>query len=283
MASNMKTLRVAGVPEHFNLPLVQLADRAPELLTWREYAGGTGAMMRAVEEGDVDMALVLTEGAVARSATQGATRILATWVESPLEWGVHMRADANEAEAASLLQGRIGISRYGSGSHLMPLVHAQQLGGDPSALRFVEVGDLSGAREAFARGEIDLFYWERTMTLPLVESGEWKRAGIFEASWPAFVATLRADAAPDTIAAAMGLLARLEDQIHMWRHDERAIVREVVAAHGLPEAEVERWLARTTWRPGAPLSSEELALIVDAELAAGILSERPQQSDIVFP
>lgn len=278
----MKALRVAGVPEHFNLPLVQLAEKSPELLTWTAYAGGTGAMMRAVEDDDVDMALVLTEGAVARSATQGATRILATWVESPLEWGVHVRADAVEGAPADLLLGRIGISRYGSGSHLMPLVHAQRVGCDPRVLRFVEVGNLAGAREAFERDEIDVFYWERTMTLPLVESGEWKRAGVFEASWPAFVATLRADAAPDKIAAAVALLARLETQVHTWRHDERALVREVVAAHGLPESEVERWLARTTWRPGAPLGAEELASIIDAEIAAGILSERPEYGDIVF-
>ena len=63
-------LRVGGVPEHFNLPWKQaIAERAFDDLDvaveFEDYPGGTGAMTAALAAGDLDAALLLTEGAVA--------------------------------------------------------------------------------------------------------------------------------------------------------------------------------------------------------------------------
>ena len=65
----MKRLRLAGVPEHFNYPW-ELADQAGLYrdlgvnVQFIEEPGGTGAMCQALARGDVDAALLLTEGAV---------------------------------------------------------------------------------------------------------------------------------------------------------------------------------------------------------------------------
>ncbi len=57
-------------PEHFNLPwhlAIQQGLFGKEGLNihWREYPGGTGAMIRDLRSGDLDAAVLLTEGIVA--------------------------------------------------------------------------------------------------------------------------------------------------------------------------------------------------------------------------
>lgn len=55
-------LRIGGVPEHFNLPWRDvLADRDDE---WIDVDGGSGAMARALDGGELDIAVMLTESAV---------------------------------------------------------------------------------------------------------------------------------------------------------------------------------------------------------------------------
>jgi len=63
------TLRIGGVPEHFNLPwqlaLEQDVFSALNIqVSWTYFAGGTGVMTEALQEGDLDVALMLTEGCV---------------------------------------------------------------------------------------------------------------------------------------------------------------------------------------------------------------------------
>ena len=75
----MGNLSIGGVPEHFNVPwrrLVgsrRLAD-AGLSATWQDFPGGTGAMGAALNEGTLDVAMLLTEGAVAGIAN-GATNL----------------------------------------------------------------------------------------------------------------------------------------------------------------------------------------------------------------
>jgi len=51
----MKTIRIGGVPEHFNLPWHRtIANKDFETkgidLQWADYPGGTGAMMQDLRE-----------------------------------------------------------------------------------------------------------------------------------------------------------------------------------------------------------------------------------------
>ena len=76
---------VAGVPEHFNLPwhlgLEQGAfAEAGVDLTYRDYPGGTGAMTQALAEQEVDMAVLLTEGAIADLVKRRQTKLVKVYV-----------------------------------------------------------------------------------------------------------------------------------------------------------------------------------------------------------
>ena len=77
----MITIRVGGVPEHFNLP-IHLAkeagffERAGINLEWQDFGGGTGAMTRALREDSCDICILLTEGIITDIINGNPTQII---------------------------------------------------------------------------------------------------------------------------------------------------------------------------------------------------------------
>lgn len=183
---------VAGVPEHFNLPwhlaieLGQFEDRGLRV-SFDEVHGGTGEMCERLSKGDCDVAVVLTEGCVAALLNGVRGRIVKTYVDSPLLWGIHVAAESEIAQADQIENLRYAISRFGSGSHIMSIVDAAERDWPTESMKFVEVGSLKGARSALDKKDADVFFWERFTTSPLVRSGEFKWLADRAADWPAFV------------------------------------------------------------------------------------------------
>lgn len=118
--------------------------------------------------------MLLTEGIIADLHKGNPSKILGTFVSTPLTWGVHVAAGSTYADVSELRDARYAVSRMGSGSHLMACVDAHNRGWDPSAVRLEVVGDLQGARKALGRGDADVFMWEKFTTKHLVDSGEWR-------------------------------------------------------------------------------------------------------------
>ena len=85
------------------------------------------------------------------------SKILATYVRTPLTWGVHVHSSAGYRDVDSLHRAeggaRFAVSRMGSGSHLMAAVDARSRGVDPAHLQYEVVGSLQGARQALAEGQ----------------------------------------------------------------------------------------------------------------------------------
>jgi ABC-type nitrate/sulfonate/bicarbonate transport system substrate-binding protein len=271
----MIKLKMGGVPEHFNLPwylgLEQDRFAAQGVdLEWRDYSGGSGAMAKALRAGELDAALLLTEGAVAGIA-EGGFRVASVYTESPLVWGIHVPAQARFQSVAELRGARYAVSRQGSGSHLMAFVHARAQGWPVDELRFVVVGDLAGAVQAFAAGSADVFFWEKLMTKPLVDSGAFRRVGEFAAPWPAFVACV-ADAASSERRAALARalsVAFAEAQALRARPDAATLIGE---RYGLAAADVVEWLAATRWRTSAGVSASDLTAACAALSSLGVLA-----------
>lgn len=244
-------IRVGGVPEHFNLPW-RLAEESNAFsatgaqVVFEEYPGGTGAMCQALLEDKLDIAIVLTEGAVAEILAGSPLRILRVFVETPLIWGLHV--PANKLVHADELEGLpVAISRYGSGSHLMACVYASSKSWDIGAMRFVPTGGLEGARDALRKGEATLFFWEKYMTQPLVDSGEFRRVDELRAPWPAFVVVAREERL-----AADGKLfhqtLRCVDPYAQRIMEQPAWAAETIAArYRLRSEKVREWLGLTRW------------------------------------
>ena len=126
----MKRVNIGGVPEHFNLAwYLTLKDGSYKdegiNLRWKDFFGGTGQMCKALREGEVDMAVILTEGIIKDITAGNPSKIVQIFVESPLIWGIHV-AQASDYQRIEDIKGtKAAISRYGSGSHLMAYLNAK--------------------------------------------------------------------------------------------------------------------------------------------------------------
>ena len=261
---------VGGVPEHFNLPwLLALERGVPAVLgidlDWRDYPDGSGAMVAALRAGDLDVALLLTEAAVAGLAAGGGFSIAGLYTESPLIWGIHVPSGSSSRTEADIRGRRYAISRRGSGSHLMAFVHARSRGWSTDALDFVVVGNLTGARNAFAAGEADVFFWEKFMTKPLVDDGSFRRLGEFVAPWPAFVVCVRDGLGRPERAALVRLTAAVSAEASALpsRPDAAGLI---AARYSLVSRDVAAWLAATRWAKSVDIEPADL-ISVTASLA----------------
>lgn len=192
----MKTIRIAGVPEHFNLPWHLCIENGEfnEVdidLQWVDVPEGTGKLCQMLRDNQTDIAILLTEGIVKDIAGGNPSSIVQTYVQSPLIWGIHVAANASYNHLSDLEQKKAAISRMGSGSHLMAIVNAKNEGWNTDALSFEIVNTIDGAVEALTNGTADYFMWERFMTKPLVDNGTFRRIADCPTPWPCFVIAVR--------------------------------------------------------------------------------------------
>jgi len=274
-----RPLRIGGVPEHFNLPWRLAAEsgafQAAGLdVEFVECPGGTGQMTGALRDGELEAALVLTEGAVADALNHDRNRLCGVWVASPLVWGIHVAHGSTLRRIGDMRGKRIAISRYGSGSHLIPIVDAAARGWDTEAMHFVVINDIAGARRALARNKADVFFWERHMTQPLVDAGEFRRLGVREVPWPAFVMSARKHVLARRGEALRKALAIAQREARNFKR--RASTPALIAeTYGIRLPDVKRWLAHVRWASGSRPPVAALRRASDALLAQGVVSERP--------
>ncbi|KAF9976952.1 hypothetical protein BGZ73_007462 [Actinomortierella ambigua] len=218
VASTLPTLRVGFVPEHFSSPL----HRAVELGYFEREGiivervccpGGTGEMTTKLIDGSLDIAIALTEGLLAGIAKgHDAYKIVGTYVESPLCWAISVGQNSRHTSRATLRNGTIGISRLGSGSHIIPFVLADQEGwlegktlppGEVSKapFEFKVLHNFANLRNSVNDNSSDAFLWERFTTKPYHDSNEVRLVDTITPPWPAFMiaaSVKHLPATPDT-------------------------------------------------------------------------------------
>jgi sulfonate transport system substrate-binding protein len=118
-------LKFGGVAEHFNLPIRLCLESGIVNGEWTDIHGGTGAIADALLQGKIDMATMLTEGAVTIMCDRDTNFKLHTiYVEAPLRWGVYVATDGPIKQLDDLANEKFAISRFGSGSELMTFLLA---------------------------------------------------------------------------------------------------------------------------------------------------------------
>jgi ABC-type nitrate/sulfonate/bicarbonate transport system substrate-binding protein len=268
--------RIVGVPEQFNMPWQKLRG-----VEWSDISLGTGEMCRMLREGECDASVLLLEGAVADIVKNGGPhRIVAVCVSSPLTWGVHVRADRSDLRSVDDLRDKtFGVSRHGSGSHIMAQVLAKGWATPP---RFEVVGNLAGASKALSEGRADAFMWEVLTTKHMVDSGEWKCIGTIDTPWEPFVLSVR-----EAVLADAAAREGVRDAVRAARDAARAIkahpssvVPLIAERYGLQSADVERFVAGVEWRLDAPPSDEMLREVVSTLQASGVLPPESTAGDL---
>jgi ABC-type nitrate/sulfonate/bicarbonate transport system substrate-binding protein len=247
----MKSLKIAGVPEHFNLPWHlcienEEFEEAGIDLQWTDVPEGTGKLCQMLRDGDTDIAVILTEGIVKDIVAGNDSKIVQVYVQSPLIWGIHVGAKSDYKKLADLKNGKVAISRYGSGSHLMAYVNAQNQGWDTKSLQFEIVNTLDGAVEALTNGTADYFMWERFMTKPIVDKGIFRRMADCPTPWPSFVIAVRNEVLksdPDAIGTVLDIINQTTEEFK----EIPSIDRTLSERYGQKVEDIGEWLDLTEW------------------------------------
>jgi hypothetical protein len=244
-------LKIGGVPEHFNLPW-QLAleqglfSQFGLQVEWTYYAGGTGAMTAALDRGDLDMAVLLTEGFLSAVNNGLQAKIVKTYIESPLVWGIYTGAEnalQNWEEKADL---KYAVSRMGSGSHLMAMIHAKQRSFEILPEQFQIVQSLHGGLDALTHLESDIFYWEKFMTRPFVKSGQLKMVGEFQAPWSGFLIVASNNALREKETRIKAMLDSMIPACIEFKENHTSL-RQLRNRFEMTEQEAISWLDDTIW------------------------------------
>ena len=244
-------LKIGGVPEHFNLPwrLAIEEGRFQEIglnLHWSDMSGGTGQMIRGLETGSIDIAVLLTEG-ITKSILEGLdAKILQVYVVSPLHWGVHVPVNSSIQTTQDVENGTFAISRYGSGSHLMAYVMADQHGWNLDGLKFNVIGDVYGGLWALENNEAQAFLWEKYTTFPFVEQAKCRYVGEVVTPWPCFVIAVRSEVAEKHGALLQLMCDIVNEKAQEVKKDPDAV--EIISwRYNLRMDQVVKWLSETEW------------------------------------
>lgn len=263
----MLGLKIGGVPEHFNLPWrlaieEKLFSEIGLELHWSDMTGGTGQMIKGLQTGSIDIAVLLTEG-ITKSILEGLpATILNIYVNSSLRWGVHVPVDSNYKSVQDLENKVFAISRFGSGSHIMALVQANSSGWDHKKLKFNVIGDVYGGLWALENHEADAFLWEKYTTQPFVEQGKCKCIGEVVTPWPCFVIAVR----NEVLTQYRELLAKMCNLIGNRARllkNESNTVDTLSWRYHLKKEDVKSWLSETDWNYDMILNKTPFEEIID--------------------
>jgi ABC-type nitrate/sulfonate/bicarbonate transport system substrate-binding protein len=246
-----KTVRIAGVPEHFNLPWHLCIengefDEVAIDLQWTDVPEGTGKMCQMLREGETDMAVILTEGIVKDIAGGNESSIVQVYVQSPLIWGIHVDAKSEYQQLSDLENKKVAISRMGSGSHLMAIVNAKNQNWDTQNLQFEIVNTIDGAVDALSNGTADYFMWERFMTKPLVDNGTFRRIADCPTPWPCFVIAVRNEFLKNNKHVVDQILEIINNTTTEFKYIP-SIDRTLASKYNQKLEDIQEWLKLTRW------------------------------------
>ncbi|MFV5699039.1 substrate-binding domain-containing protein [Flavobacterium sp. ZT3R17] len=247
----MTTIKIAGVPEHFNLPWhlsIENGDFEKEDidLQWTDVPEGTGKMCQMLRDGETDIAVILTEGIVKDIVAGNPSKIVQVYVESPLIWGIHVAANSNYKTLADLENTKVAISRLGSGSQLMAYVNANNQGWKTDNLQFEIINTIDGAVEALTNGTADYFMWERFMTKPLVDKGIFRRVADCPTPWPCFVIAVR-DEVLEKNPKIISKILKIINQTTQEFKDIPSIDKTLASNYNQKIDDIQEWLSLTQW------------------------------------
>ena len=273
----MKTIKIAGVPEHFNLPW-QLAIENNEFkdqnidLQWTNVPEGTGKLCQMLRNGETDLAVILTEGIIKDILAGNPSKILQVYVQSPLIWGIHVAAPSSYQTVEDLQGTKCAISRKGSGSELMAYVNAHNQNWNTKDLKFEIINTIDGAVKALTAGEADYFMWERFMTKPLVDQGIFRRLGDCLTPWPSFVIV----ATDEIIKNNPSAIQKIADTINSKTATFKEIpeINATIASRFNQKIEdIQDWISLTQWSQ-APIDADMLNNVQNQLLEFGIIDKK---------
>ena len=281
----MRTIKIGGVPEHFNLPWhlgienKAFAEKGIDL-QWTDFPGGTGAMCKALRNKEIDVAIILTEGLVKDMIAGNPSKIVQTYIKTPLIWGIHVGAKSKYQTITDIENTKAAISRYGSGSHLMAYVNVQQQNWNTKNLKFEVIGNLDGAIKSLTEGTGDYFMWEHFTTKPLVDNGTFRRIGDCPTPWPCFVIAVREEVLKNQPETIQKMLQVINAETKNFKQKENIVALLAQRYEQKPE-DIKEWLKITEWSQ-QQIDIKTLNKVQNQLHELNIIEHKIDSKDLVF-
>jgi ABC-type nitrate/sulfonate/bicarbonate transport system substrate-binding protein len=284
----MKRFKIGGVPEHFNLPWKlaieerKLVDLGVEL-HWSDMTGGTGQMIKGLQTGTLDIAVLLTEG-ITKAILQGLdAKIVTVYVTTPLRWGIHVPYNSDIQTIKQLENQTFAISREGSGSHLMTYFRAKQENWNLKDLKFNVVGDVYGGLWALENNQAQAFLWEKYTTFPFTEQKKCRYIDEVVTPWPCFVIAVRSELLEENEALLKTVFERVHQEAQALKENPNAA--EIIAwRYNLKLEQTKSWLNKTDWNYENSIMKDSIENVVNTLESLDLISaeEKENWSEKVF-
>ncbi|KAG2171457.1 hypothetical protein INT43_009118 [Umbelopsis isabellina] len=288
-------IKIGYVPEHFSTPLLMSRDNGyfkeagvdVELVCC---PGGTGEMTSKLKDGTINVAVALTEGLTAGIANgQDWYKIVGTYVSAPLCWALSAGANSKHNSVETLNHTDVAISRFGSGSHIMAFVLADQQGWLKSDSKenppftFSALSNFKAMRDAVNAGTSDFFMWETFTTKPYHDSGEIKRIGQITPPWPAFcfaASTSLLDSDEQGLQKTLETINKAT-KLFMEQKDKES-VEHIVRVLDYQEADVREWFKTVSYESNLrDVSRKALDTTVETLIKAGVIEKPTEASNLI--
>ncbi|OUS00944.1 ABC transporter substrate-binding protein [Flavobacteriales bacterium 33_180_T64] len=281
----MKRINIGGVPEHFNLAWYLTLKNGEYKeeginLRWKDYFGGTGAMNKALRDGEIDMAVILTEGIIKDIIDGNPSKIVQTFVQSPLIWGIHVANDSKYKTIEDIKGTKAAISRYGSGSHLMAYINAENNNWNlDNDLNFEVIKNLDGAVKGLTNGVADYFMWEKFTTKPIVDDGVFRHIGNCPTPWPCFVIAVREDFLDNNLEDVKTILEIINNTTEEFKNIP-SIDKTISNRYDQKLEDAQEWLSLTQWSQNI-IDEETVYTIQEKLLSLEIIPKKVDYSKLV--
>jgi len=242
-------------------------------------------MITALRAGEIDIGIGLTEGWVAGLGKSdlegdGGYKVVGQYVETPLCWAISTGAKRNINSIADLKNGKIGVSRIGSGSYVIGFVLADQQGwlskSSPSPFEAVPLQTFEKLRKGVNDGTADFFMWEHFTSKRYYDNGEIKRIGEIYTPWSSWLivasTTITSSSTPDP--RLDDLFEKVNQGVKYFRENQQEAVEHISTELDYSKEDATEWL-KTVQFPtnvkGVNLSVIEKT--VDVLKKAGVMND----------
>ncbi|MCJ1288177.1 hypothetical protein MMC26_007532 [Xylographa opegraphella] len=281
-----KPLRIGFVPEHFSTPIHYASTRFALAATLVPFPSGTGHMISSLRANEIDVGIGLTEGWVAGLGTPSSAagagggeggagyKLVGTYVDTPLCWAISTGRDRAIKDVDALKEGKMGVSRIGSGSYVMGFVLADSkgwlrtAGAVPAPFEVVPLQTFARLRDGVNDGTADFFMWEHFTSKRYYDNGEIRRVGEIYTPWSSWKIVAR-DAADERLDA---MFESINSGVRYFEEHPDESVRYISTHLDYSEADAREWL-RTVGFPAdvRGVSHETIARTIETLRKAGVI------------
>ncbi|KAF8515543.1 periplasmic binding protein-like II [Gautieria morchelliformis] len=286
-------LRVGYVREHFASPLLQFADDDKgQTFNLVEHPGGTGSLISALQNNEVDVVIALTDPLIAGIARgSDAYKLVGSYVATPLNWAVITGTKSKYHSISDLKDTTIGISRPGSGSQTMAAVMALQHNWFPtdttniaSKLSFKGSSTPRTNNYSVNDGSTSAFMWEWFTTKPWVDRDEARFIGSVLTPWPSWLIVAHPSNERAPPAEVRAFLTSLSQFVRAFDSQEKRSAENIEFIKGrfnYQEEDIKAWLSTVEYPSHCgSLSANVIQNTLDVLEKAGVVERPPNGFNI---